>query len=502
MAAANLMNVSSVGAKITTQTASSKNTQEDGIKAAEIFAGFMNQSAVTLNPSDEKNTSAFDVKSADVNSAAESYERYSYKGKRIDSVKETEFSEVSEKLEETEQEVLDAVSDEYGVSEEEIKNMLDEMGLSVLDLLNPENLVLFVMQLTGASAGEELLLDESFLQVMASMDSLAEGLANELNVDKNGLQELVSQMEAAGDETELPEIVSQVAESAVSEDASQILDETVQMQEESADVLMESLQIKEESVQESEKTPMTVEDESEMHAEKKPSLSDENTKMTETSERSVTDTQEKQLTFTNDQNGEDASKWNQNQNPNSNLEQVMTTQTEVNVNTAADTTQTQFTSYLSADTMEIMEQVVQQIRVNISAETTSMEMQLNPENLGKVYVNISSEKGVVNAQFHATNEIVKEALETQIAALRENLHQAGVKVDSVEVTIESHEFERNLEQNHQNQENTSESKEYSGTKRRNISLDSLDELSGLMTEDEMLAAQIMKDNGNSVDFTA
>ena len=39
-------------------------------------------------------------------------------------------------------------------------------------------------------------------------------------------------------------------------------------------------------------------------------------------------------------------------------------------------------------------------------------------------------------------------------------------------------------------------------RRRNISIDSLDELSGLMTEEETLVAQIMKDNGNSVDFTA
>ena len=39
-------------------------------------------------------------------------------------------------------------------------------------------------------------------------------------------------------------------------------------------------------------------------------------------------------------------------------------------------------------------------------------------------------------------------------------------------------------------------------KRRNISIDSLDELSGVMTEEEHLVAQMMRDNGNSVDFTA
>ena len=39
-------------------------------------------------------------------------------------------------------------------------------------------------------------------------------------------------------------------------------------------------------------------------------------------------------------------------------------------------------------------------------------------------------------------------------------------------------------------------------KRRNLKLDSLDELAGVMTEEEALVAQIMRDNGNSVDFTA
>ena len=44
--------------------------------------------------------------------------------------------------------------------------------------------------------------------------------------------------------------------------------------------------------------------------------------------------------------------------------------------------------------------------------------------------------------------------------------------------------------------------EQSSSRRRNISMSSLDDLSGLMTEEETLAAQIMRDNGNSVDFTA
>ena len=131
-----------------------------------------------------------------------------------------------------------------------------------------------------------------------------------------------------------------------------------------------------------------------------------------------------------------------------------------------------------------------------------MQMQLNPENLGKIYLNISSKEGSVNAQMMVTNEAVKEALEAQIVMLKENLNQVGVKVDAVEVTIASHEFERNLEQDHSREEQEGNRQEESANRRRNINLSSLDEISGVMSEEETLVAQMMKDNGNSVDLTA
>ena len=161
------------------------------------------------------------------------------------------------------------------------------------------------------------------------------------------------------------------------------------------------------------------------------------------------------------------------------------------------------TSFLSVDTMKLLEQVTEQIRVNVSEGISSMEMQLNPENLGKVFVNITSKEGVIHAQLAASNEAVRTALESQIADLRQNLNQAGVKVDAVEVTVASHGFEKNLEQNQQSDKQQGErEQEQQNFRRRNLSLSGLDELSGLMTEEETLAASIMRDNGNSVDMTA
>jgi flagellar hook-length control protein FliK len=211
----------------------------------------------------------------------------------------------------------------------------------------------------------------------------------------------------------------------------------------------------------------------------------------------ISETGEETTLSGNKDSGND-SLWNQNTEPN---QVFVTGQSTTQMGQVNDLGQTQFNSYFSVDTMQIMEQIAEQIKIVVTPDTTSMEMQLNPENMGKIHLHISSEEGVVSAQFIATNDVVKEALETQMAVLRENLTQAGVKVDAIEVTIASHEFERNLEQNQKRQEEEI-AQEEKQQRRRNITVDSLDELAGIMTEEETLVAQIMRDQGNSVDFTA
>lgn len=477
MTTANLMNVPSVNGGYAAQADASKKLQDESLKVAEVFAGLMNPTVNFSNNVVDETSSNMDVKTDSTQTAANSYERYSYKDNKIDEAKTQDVSEKleesTETLEQAEEDVVNAIAEEYGVSEEEINKLLEEMGLSVLDLLNPQNLVNFIVQLIGVASGEELLLDESFLSVMETLDNLAEGLMKELNVDMEGLQELIDQMELV--DTEIP----------------------ASFQEE-LDVALEQATVQENTETNGEVTQNT-EVEVEVKVEKQEETSEVKTNTDETKDTTVAQNTKEDTSFTGNQNSEGGSLLNHQSNAN---ETIVTQQTNVNMTQVTDMSQTQFSSYMSADTMQIMEQIVQQMRVTISPETTSMEMQLNPENLGKVYVNISSEEGVVNAQFHATNEVVKEALEAQIATLRENLNQAGVKVDAIEVTIASHEFERNLEQNQQNPEEQKEVQEGSVNRRRNISIDSLDELSGVMTEEESLVAQMMKDNGNSVDFTA
>lgn len=484
MTTANLLNVSSVKGP---QVDVSKKLQEEAREVSEIFASMMNQTADIPNPMAEDTASDMGVMKTDgTQSIADSYERYSYKDNQIEEAKEKEISPeemdaIEDTLEQTEEEILNTISEEYGVDEETLRNLLDEMGLNVLDLLNPKNLVSFVMALTGMASGEELLLDESFLKIMETMDTLSNNLMKELNVDMNGLQDILSRMEVVNQEngavTFEQELAAQVENLS---EQTETAEGNVQQNAESSDEAVEGVKVQVE------------EDETVEKAEVKTNEAE-----AETETVTSIDTGKESSLSGNENTGRD-SLLNQDADAN---QVFVTNQSTQTVGQASEMPQMQFSSYMSTDAMQIMEQIAEQIRVVVKPETTSMEMQLNPENLGKIYLNVSSEEGAVTAQFFTTNEVVKEALEAQIATLRENLNQAGVKVDAIEVTIASHEFERNLEQNQQNR-NEEMVQEEKAPRRRNITVDSLDELQGVMTEEETLVAQMMRDNGNSVDFTA
>ena len=527
MTTANLMNVPSVKGNVPAQIDLSKKLQDENLEVAEIFAGLMNQTIEIPNSVVDDTSSNMDVSKTDsIQSPAGDYERYAYKEKQIDTAKEPSVEEKLEEagdvLEQAGEEVIDTLTEAYGVDEETIQNLLDDMGLNPLDLLNPQNLISFIIQLTDVTSGEDLLLDENFLSVMETLNNLAEGLMKDLNVDMNGLQELVAQMELINTEvsndfqTILNDVVNatdvlEMNGESKTEVEANVFSETAETGESTNDVVINensnttkqvdaSETAKEVETVDATESAEIVEDDGAIET----VVAKETPDSTETSEASdakdvvkVTESRDVAKEFHSDRNSEG------NTNGNTSAETLVNTQTTANVSQALSSQTVQsFSSYLSADTVQIMEQIVQQMRVTISNEITTMEMQMNPENLGKVYVNISSEEGVVNAQFQATNEVVKEALETQIATLRESLNQAGVKVDAIEVTIASHEFERNLEQNNQNPEENVNAQEANTSKRRNLNLESLDDLQGMMTEEEALVAQIMRDNGNSVDFTA
>jgi flagellar hook-length control protein FliK len=79
----------------------------------------------------------------------------------------------------------------------------------------------------------------------------------------------------------------------------------------------------------------------------------------------------------------------------------------------------------SVNSENIVRQLVDAIKINVNSSFSEMELQLQPENLGKLNLVIASRDGIITAQFMAENDVVKSAIENQIVMLKDNFEQQG-----------------------------------------------------------------------------
>ncbi len=179
------------------------------------------------------------------------------------------------------------------------------------------------------------------------------------------------------------------------------------------------------------------------------------------------------------------------------------TTVETSVNNLGEVIET-VSRYSNADADSIMSQVTESVRVNYLADTTSMEMQLHPASLGTVNMHIASTNGVVTAHILVENEAVKTALESQLISLQQTFEEQGQKVEAVEVSVANYDLNRGDSSNTDGnaQQHSAERAGRAGARRR-INLNDLDEeeLESL-GEEEKLSADMMARSGNSVDYTA
>ncbi|MBQ0042255.1 MAG: flagellar hook-length control protein FliK [Lachnospiraceae bacterium] len=159
---------------------------------------------------------------------------------------------------------------------------------------------------------------------------------------------------------------------------------------------------------------------------------------------------------------------------------------------------------MTSNTEEIMKQIVDYMRSARNGEMTEVEMQLHPSELGTLHISVASKNGLVTAQFTAQDEQVRAAIEASLDTLKENLNQAGVKIEAVEVTVSSHAFERNLEQESRQEQQKDEQAADSRKSLRRINLDFGADVEGEeeLDEAETIARDMMMRHGNSLDYMA
>ena len=142
---------------------------------------------------------------------------------------------------------------------------------------------------------------------------------------------------------------------------------------------------------------------------------------------------------------------------------------------------------------DIVRQVVDEIRVNF----TSMTLQLNPEQLGKVQIHVSTKNGVMQAQIIAETEAAKAAVESGLAVLKEAFENQDLKVDAIEVMVGTPDYfmeesgaEAQMEQKEQKSGNSTGPVNFTGNSDDDI------------IEDVSLETEMMKAQGNQVNYMA
>lgn len=435
------------------------------------FTDFMGKTSVQTKADVKTDTDA-------AKTSGNEYSQYKYTDKNIQASDKTpdqmKMDDVSKSTGDMKDELISTVAEDLNVSEDDLITAMENLGMVWTDLLNQQNLADVAIELNVSADSTELLLNSDFQNALMDVNQILTDAAVNLGMDVNEFTDIVAQMT----------LVEPDEAAALNEVAGEALNSTVQTPEEAetadngtvkADVVTkaDAGQTKDNAYVVNENAVKSVDDDMD--------AADSSQNFTGSSDR------DGEQTDTEGNNG---------------ILFAQDTDANVMAELNADDVNADYRPYMSTDTTELINQIVDNIRFNVSQDTTSIEMQLNPENLGRVYVHLSAKEGTVNAQLTATNEVVKEALEAQIVTLKENLNQAGVKVDAVEITVSSHGFERNLEQDQSREEQEGEYQEAAAKqRRRNINMSSMDELAGVMTEEESLVAQMMRDNGNSVDMT-
>ncbi len=375
------------------------------------------------------------------------------------SVEETTVSaELNEAIEETGEEIISQIAETLDLSEEEIVNAMQILGLMASDLLNPASMQQLVTELAGQGEAVDLITDSdiytSLQDLMEGAESMKMGLMNEFDLSEEELDTALDEFKGSFKNT-----LEKAAETA----------EIPVVSEEAVEVSNQQLKTEV-------KAPVSEVFDDRTPVEEKPV------------EITVSSSKEGETKGNLQNGGESLNLFNQ----------VMNNIADA----AAETDAAAQASYTDRAQMEdIIRQITDKITISAKAEETSMELQLHPASLGNVNILLTSGKDGIVAKFTAQNQIVKEAVESQMMQLQQKFDEQGIKITSIEVTIASHGFEQNLDQQgDRNGQETAEGKKARGLRR--INLTELKDDEEPESEAEKIAVQMMEANGNSVDFSA
>ena len=414
-------------------------------------------------------------------------------GQETESLDEEKIKDLAEEISEITNQIVDKIKSEFEVTDEEIEEAMEVLGLTIADLTKPAELRNLLMELTGTTDSIELLTNVELYDSVKEVTDFASNLFTEVAKDFSlSTEQLTEMINTESFEEALNEVdVSVTSNEAETEADAEVVSEVTVDKTTDAALAFENSDkananetkpVESNNSNESEEVPIDTEKKAPDKIEKPESFTQSNLMNDEA--MNVRSENRKSFNF-------DSSK---NQEFTFNQTQAVTNQT---VNTVGDIVET-VTSYTTgADTDNIMRQVTDYVKVHISEDVTKMEIELHPASLGTVNMQINSQNGQITAHLTVQNELVKSVLETQMIKLQETFDEQGTKVSAIEVTVAEYSLNSQSDNNYSEERN---GRNY-GSKKKGINLNeigSLDELD----EEEQLEAKVMEMNGSSVNYTA
>ena len=414
-------------------------------------------------------------------------------GQETESLDEEKIKDLAEEISEITNQIVDKIKSEFEVTDEEIEEAMEVLGLTIADLTKPTELRNLLMELTGTTDSIELLTNVELYDSVKEVTDFASNLFTEVAKDFSlSTEQLTEMINTESFEEALNEVnVSGKTNEAETEADAEVVSEVTVDKTTDAALAFENSDkananetkpVESNNSNESEEVPIDTEKKAPDKIEKPESFTQSSLMNDEAmNERSEN---RKSFNFDSSKNQE----FTFNQTP------AVTNQT---VNTVGDIVET-VTSYTTGtDTDNIMRQVTDYVKVHISDDVTKMEIELHPASLGTVNMQINSQNGQITAHLTVQNELVKSVLETQMIKLQETFDEQGTKVSAIEVTVAEYSLNSQSDNNYSEERN---GRNY-GSKKKGINLNeigSLDELD----EEEQLEAKVMEMNGSSVNYTA
>lgn len=383
------------------------------------------------------------------------------------------------------------IMDTFEISEEQLMAALEQLGMSMTDLFDPQSIIDLSVELTGSGDKMALITNEALYadvkSLLQTVQDVSGQLMNELGLEEGQLKELlqtVQEQDADGADIPKPDVDPDDVQAEKPQDTQteQYRTPVVAARPETAAAMEQTVKTADQAAKPAEQALTEQQGaETKAHSEKTAEAPELKQDSGQSGAQAESGKGETQTMMGQEQAG----------NP-------VTDYVRAQVEAAVKSTY----SESQVDTESIMKQVEAQMKLNLRPGISEISMQLHPESLGSIHLQVIAKNGVVTAQLAAETEAVRAAIESQVAVLKDSMNEQGLKVEAVEVTVASHEFDRNLEQGSGEQAREEQKKSAKAARRISLELGGLDAMEEEMSDADKMAADMMSRSGNSVDYIA